>query len=77
MTRQAAYRSLFHAELDNDAISDIRLAFRQNQPFGVSRLYAKIEATTGEWREPKPRGRPTMQREDSPAHDAAQGELPI
>ena len=76
-TRQAAYRSLFHAELDNEAISDIRLALRQNQPLGNSRFYAKIEATTGQRREPKPRGRPTMQREESPAHDAAQGELPI
>jgi hypothetical protein len=27
-TRQAAYRSLFRAELDNEAINDIRLALR-------------------------------------------------
>ncbi len=76
-TRQAAYRSLFRAELDNEAISDIRLALRQNQPLGNSRFYAKIEAMTGQRREPKPRGRPRMQREEPPAHDREQGELPI
>jgi putative transposase len=75
--RQAAYRSLFRAQLDNEAISDIRLALNQNQPLGNSRFYARIEAMTGQRREPKPRGRPRMRRDESPARDAGQGDLPI
>ena len=75
--RQAAYRSLFRAQLDNEAISDIRLALNQNQPLGNSRFYARIEARTGQRREPKPRGRPRMLRDESPAHDAGQGDLPL
>ncbi len=47
-TRQATYRRLFRTELDDEAISDIRLAFNQNQPLGNSRFYAKIEAMTGQ-----------------------------
>ena len=42
--RQAAYRDLFRAQLDNKAIDDIRLALNQNQPLGSSRFYARIEA---------------------------------
>jgi putative transposase len=76
-TRRATYRRLFRAELGVEAISDIRLALQQNQPLGTSRFYAKIEAMTGQRREPKPRGRPTKQQEESPANDARQGELPI
>jgi len=44
--RQAAYRELFRAELDSQAIDDIRLALNQNQPLGHSRFYARIEAMT-------------------------------
>jgi len=76
-TRRAAYRSLFRAELDNETISDIRLALRQNQPLGNSRFYAKIETITGQRREPKPRGRPRLQRDESSANDVEQAELPI
>ena len=36
--RQAAYRDLFRAQLDNKAIDDIRLALNQNQPLGSSRV---------------------------------------
>ncbi len=75
--RQATYRSLFRAELGKDAISDIRLALNQNQPLGNSRFYAKIEAMTGQRREPQPRDRPRKQREESRAHYAGQEELPI
>jgi putative transposase len=76
-TRQAAYRSLFRVELDQEAISDIRLALNQNQPLGDSRFYAKIEAMTGQRREPKPRGRPRKQRDAAPGHCAEQEELPF
>ena len=62
-----AYRDLFRAQLDSKAIDDIRLALNQNQPLGNSRFYAKIGA--------KPRGRPRVQRDESPARDVGQGEL--
>jgi putative transposase len=58
ISRHTHYRSLFRHELDNDAISDIRLAVRQNQPLGNDRFIAMIEKMTGQRREAKPRGRP-------------------
>jgi putative transposase len=73
--RQTAYRELLRAQLDSKAIDDIRLALNQSQPLGNARFYAKIEATTGQRREAKPRGRPHVQRDDASAHDAGQGEL--
>lgn len=75
--RQAAYRDLFRAQLDSKAINDIRLALNQNQPLGNSRFYARIEATTGQRREARPRGRLRMHNDESPAHDAGQGELGV
>ena len=33
-SRQAAYRTLFRQPLDAEALGDIRLAVRQNQPLG-------------------------------------------
>jgi putative transposase len=56
--RLKAYRALFRAELDDDAIGDIRLALNQGQPLGNSRFIDSIERATGQRREPKPRGRP-------------------
>lgn len=56
--RLAAYRALFRAELDTDAIGDIRMALNQGQPLGSSRFLATIERATGVRREVKPRGRP-------------------
>ena len=75
-TRQASCRSLFRIVLDNEALRDIRLALNQNPPLGHLHFYAKVEATTGQRREPKPCGRPRKPPDDSPAHDARQGELP-
>ena len=37
-TRRAAYRHLFRAQLGVEAISDIRLALRQNQPWRCGRI---------------------------------------
>lgn len=76
-TRQAAYRDLFHAELDEEAISDIHLALNQNQPLGDSRFYAKIESMTGRRREPKPRGRPRIKRDETTTHEGGQGEMQV
>ncbi len=75
--RQAAYRDLFRAALDSQAIDDIRLALNQNQPLGNSRFYAKIEAMTGQRREAKPRGRPSAQDKTVMTRKAGQGELEI
>ena len=61
--RQAEYRGLFRAHLDEAAIDDIRLALNQNQPLGNSRFHAQIERKTGERREPRPRGRPRLASE--------------
>ena len=76
-TRQAAYRDLFRTELDQETRSDLRLALNQNQPLGISRFYAKIEAMTGWRREFRPRGGPGKQRDERLAKDAEEGELPI
>jgi putative transposase len=61
--RQQAYRALFCAELDADAIEDIRLTLNQNQPLGNERFHAQIEQMTGTRREAKSRGRPRIERE--------------
>jgi len=58
--RQAAYRALFRAELDSDAIDDIRLALNQNQPIGSNRFHTQIAKKLGERREARPRGRPRL-----------------
>ena len=58
--RQAAYRALFRAELDADAIDDIRLALNQNQALGSNRFHTKIEKKLGERRAARPRGRPSV-----------------
>lgn len=58
--RQNAYRALFRAQLDNEAINDIRLALNQSQPLGNERFYQHIEQMTGQRRESKPRGRPRV-----------------
>ena len=53
-----AYRALFRAELDDEAIGDIRMALNQGQPLGNSRFIDSIERATGSRREVQPRGRP-------------------
>lgn len=74
-TRQATYRALFRTELDEEAISDLRLAINQNQPLGNTRFLDKIEAMTGQRREPRPRGRPKNQGKNAVSPDGEQGEL--
>lgn len=58
--RQAAYRELFFAHLDREALNDIRLALNRGQPVGNARFLARIEQMTGIRREAKPRGRPRV-----------------
>jgi putative transposase len=61
--RHSSYRALFRAGLDDDAISDIRLALNQSQPLGSSRFAAMIEEAVGERHEARPRGRPRKPEE--------------
>lgn len=56
--RLANYRALFHAELDGEAISDIRTTLDQGQPLGDTRFIDHIERPAGQRREIRPRGRP-------------------
>ena len=59
--RQAAYRELFRPQLDDEAISDIRMALGQGQPQGDSRFLHSIKRATGQRREARSRGRPRKQ----------------
>ncbi|MEK6211351.1 MAG: transposase [Pseudomonadota bacterium] len=70
--RQAAYRTLFRAQLDRAAIDDIRLALHQSQPLGNARFYARIEKMTGVRREARPRGRPRLSPDT--AHTSLEGQ---
>jgi putative transposase len=45
--RRVAYRGLFRHSLNDETLSDIRLALNQSQPLGNERFYAKIERMTG------------------------------
>jgi len=74
--RAAAYRHLFRAHLDDEAIDDIRLAFNQSLPLGDSRFHAKITEAMGEPREARPRGRPRGSAKREPAGDQQQLALP-
>lgn len=75
--RQTAYRVLFRAQLDRDAIDDIRLALNQSQPLGSERFYSKIEQMTGIRRETRPRGRPRVTSPHDELPPAGQGELGV
>lgn len=75
--RQSTYRTLFRAQLDEEAINDIRLALNQNQPLGTERFYRYIEQMTGQRREGKPRGRPRIAKDNGDAAVDGQGELEL
>lgn len=75
--RQAAYRALFRSELDQAAVSDLRLALNQNQPLGNARFMARIARLMGERREARPRGRPRVAGEKNGSGGAGQGELEL
>jgi putative transposase len=61
--RLGSYRALFRAELDDAAISDIRLALTQSQPLGDDRFAERICAKVGVRRTQATRGRPRGQAE--------------
>jgi len=56
--RLTAYRALFRSELDDEAISNIRLALAQSQPLGGDRFAERICARLGVRRANAKRGRP-------------------
>lgn len=73
--RRAAYRKLFRAQLDAEAIADIRLALNQSQPLGGSRFQAQIARAFGERREARPRGRPPSAAADESDKEQSQAGL--
>lgn len=74
--RRSAYRKLFRAELDHDAIDDIRLALSQSLPLGNTGFHAQIAAIVGEVREARPRGRPVGSRGKVDEKEGGQLDLP-
>lgn len=60
--RRAAYRALFHSQLDEEAVGDIRLAIAQGQPLGSERFKELTCAATGVRRTQRRRGRPRKVR---------------
>lgn len=62
--RQATYRAMFRAELDEAAIADIRLALVQGQPLGNSRFSESLCEAAGVRRTQARRGRPVKQTSD-------------
>ena len=74
--RRAAYRELFRGALDEQPLSDLRLALNQDQPIGNARFYREIEAMTGQRRELRRRGRPRKRDAEVSAGEAELTELP-
>jgi putative transposase len=58
-TRRATYRDLFRYELDEVALTDMRLALAQGQPLGNERFKEEMTAATGVRQTQARRGRPT------------------
>ena len=70
--RRVAYRGLFRSPLDEEIRRAIRLALNQSQPLGNERFHAKIERMTGQRREARPQGRPTLR---TPMHRGVKKKL--
>ena len=66
--RQAAYRALFRAHLDDEAIDDIRKALNGGQPLGNERFREQVEVALGRRLAPKQRGR-RRQEKAADAHE--------
>jgi putative transposase len=70
--RRATYWALLRTELDDEAITAIRLAADQGQALGDDRFHAQIARALGERRMPRPRGRPRTVAVEEPTHAARQ-----
>lgn len=75
--RSASYRALFRTELDQEVLSDIRMAVNQGQPLGGARFHKEIEKMLGERRASRPRGRPPMPQIGQDGIAGEQGDLGI
>ena len=75
--RRAAYRELFRGALDEQPLSDLRLALNQDQPIGNARFYREIEAMTGQRRELPRRGRPRKRDAEVSAGNAEQSDFTL
>jgi putative transposase len=73
--RQAAYRHLFRSHLDEEMVSELRLAVNQNQSLGNERFYETIERMAGQRREARPRGRPRLSGNVANEDVKGQGDL--
>lgn len=71
--RQTVYRALFRSELDEEALSDIRLALSQGQPLGHGRFGDRICAAAGVRRSRKRPGRPAGKPDQSDDTDTQTG----
>ena len=63
--RLTEYRGLFHSELDDAALADIRLALAQEQPLGSERFSEMMCAAAGVRRAQRKPGRPMVKRDPS------------
>lgn len=73
--RQAAYRALSGAQLDAEAVTDLRLALNQNPPIGDSRFLAKVARALGARREARAKRSPRALRQADVTGAGAQTEL--
>lgn len=62
-SQQSAYRALFHSQMDDAAIVDIRLALAQSQPLGSTKFSDTLCAAAGIRRTQTRRGRPASKTE--------------
>jgi putative transposase len=76
-TRRATYRALFQSALADAPLAELRMVLNQDQPIGNDRFYPKIEATTGQRRELRKRGRPRKKLDEEPAVSDEQRNLPL
>jgi len=69
--RRAAYRALFRAQLDNEALDEIRKAASRGLPLGSDRFKEQVEAALGRRVGLRPRGR----REAEPSNAVLPGQM--
>lgn len=68
-TRRSAYRDLFRCELDDAALTDLRVALMQGQPLGSERFKEEMCAAAGVRRTQARRGRPAKSNDKAAERD--------
>lgn len=61
LEREANYRELFKHHVDDELLTDIRLASNRGMALGSEKFINEIEQLTGRRMTPKKRGRPSKQ----------------